>query len=156
RAGRLRFELRKTLVVAQVALSLLLLVGAGLFLRSLRNAFAIDVGLNTEHVLLASMNPDLNGYMPERVENFYQQLLTRLRDLPGVKAVAVAQMPLLSGGYNQVGMIVAGRPLPPSGPERGILLNKIGGDFFAATGSAILRGRDFSARDTAASPKAVI
>jgi predicted permease len=151
-----RFELRRALVVSQVALSLLLLVGAGLFLRSLRNAVVIDVGLNTENVLLASMSPDLSGYPPELVGNFYQQLLARLRDLPGVKAVGMAQMPLLSGGYNMVGMIVPGRPLPPLGRDRGILVNKIGGDFFPAAGGAILRGRDFSLRDTPASPKVAI
>jgi predicted permease len=154
RGGRL--ELRKVLVISQVALSLLLLVAAGLFLRSLRNAVAIDAGLNTENVLLASMNPDLNGYPRDHIENFYQQLLARLRDLPGVRAVGMSEMALLSGGYSNVGMIVAGRPLPPPGQERGILLNKIGGDFFRTAGGGILRGRDFSSRDTPASPKVAI
>jgi predicted permease len=155
RRGR-GFELRKALVVSQVALSLLLLVGAGLFLRSLRNTAAIDAGLNTENVLLASMNPELNGYAPGHTENFYRQLVARLRDLPGVRSVGLSEAALLSGEYSSVGLIVSGRPLPPRGADRGILLNKIEGDFFQAAGGAILRGRDFSSRDTAASPKVAI
>jgi predicted permease len=155
-----RFELRKALVVSQVTLSLVLVVGAGLFLRSWRNAIVIDAGLNTENVLLASMNPDLNGYAPGHVENFYRQLAARLRDLPEVRSVGMSESALLSGGYSQVGLIVPGRPLPPPGRDpngdRGILLNKIEGDFFQAAGGAILRGRDFGPRDTVSRPKVAI
>ncbi len=151
-----RFGLRQALVISQVALSLLLLVGAGLFLRSLRNAVAIDVGLNTESVLLASMNPDLNGYTPASVASFYRQLAARLRELPGVRAVALSEVAMLSGDYFSVGLIVPGRPPLPPGPDRGVMLNQIEGDFFQAAGGTILRGRDFGPQDTAASPKAAV
>jgi predicted permease len=154
--GSRGFELKNALVVAQVALSLLLLVGAGLFLRSLRNAAAIDAGLNTESVLLASVNPELSGYSPPEIANFYHQLEERLRELPGVRAVGASEAALLSGESSSVGLTVPGRPLPPSGPARGILMNRIGGDFFPATGGAVLHGRNFGPQDTAASPKVAI
>ena len=128
--GGLQFSrdgLKNVLVVAQVALSLLLLVGAGLFLRSLRNATAIDAGLNTESVLLASVNPDLNGYAPPEIANFYHQLEERLRELPGVRAVGASEAALLSGDFSSVGLIVPGQPLPPSGPARGILAPGVAG-----------------------------
>jgi putative ABC transport system permease protein len=151
-----RFGLRQALVVSQVALSLLLLVGAGLFLRSLRNAVAIDVGLNTESVLLASMNPEFNGYTPANAESFYRQLAARLRDLPGVQSVGMSESALLSGDYSNVGMVVPSGPVWAPGPDRGILMNTVEGDFFQAAGGAILRGRDFGPQDTASSPKVAI
>src|SRR5262249_29366092 len=73
-AGR-RFDLRKLLVVAQVALSLALLIGAGLFIRTLQNLKSIDLGFRADEVLLLSMNPGLNGYKPEQVKSFYGRLL---------------------------------------------------------------------------------
>jgi hypothetical protein len=72
------------------------------------------------------------------------------------RKLAALRNAVISGGYSNEGIIVAGRPLPPPGQERGILLNKIEGDFFHAAGCAILRGRDFSPRDTPASPKVAI
>jgi predicted permease len=145
----------KLLVVSQVSLSLVLLIGAGLFLRSLRNVVAIDAGLNTEGVLLASLDPELNGYAPLQVVNFYRQLRARLLELPGVRAVGMSEAAVLSGEFSSVGLIVPGNPRP-GGPARGILQNRVDGDFFQATGGAIVRGRDFGAQDTPTSPKAAI
>lgn len=147
-----RFELRKALVVAQVALSLLLLVGAGLFLTTLRNVAAIDIGMNTKNVLMASMHPELNGYTSARVINFYQQLMPRLRDLPGVQAVGGSAQPLLSGSYMQVGMKVPGK----ADTEGGILVHKVSGDFFRASGTTLAEGRSFGPQDTVANPKVVV
>src|SRR5207244_2069678 len=121
--GLLRFALGKVLVIAQVALSLMLLVGAGLFIRTLENVKAIDAGIRVENVLLASMDPRLNGYTPAQLKNFYQQLLERIRALPGVSSAGLAEAPLLSGNYSMVGMRVPGRPDPPHG--RSILLDDI-------------------------------
>src|SRR5258708_21860229 len=104
--GLMRFGFGKVLVIAQVALSLMLLVGAGLFIRTLENVKAIDSGIRVENVLLASMDPRLNGYTPAQVKNFYQQLLERIRALPGVSSAGLAQAPLLSSNYSMVGMRV--------------------------------------------------
>ena len=154
--GPLRFDLRSALAASQMALSLLLLVGAGLFLRSLRNVVAVDAGLKTESVLLASVDPSLNGYTPQQVGNFYRELRSRVGALPGVQNVALVEIPLLSGAFSSVGMIVPGRPLAPPGPGRGILINTVGGDFFQVTGGAIIRGRDFGPQDTVAATKVAV
>jgi len=149
-----RFGLKSALAMVQVALSLLLLVGAGLFLRSLRNATAIAIGLKTENVVLATMNPRLSGYTPEQTAAFYSLLETELRGKAGVRAVGFSEAPWLSGAFNQVGMQVPGRPDPPGG--RSILVAGVGGDFFDAVGIRILRGRGFGLQDTAGSVKVAV
>src|SRR5881396_1655337 len=98
RGGR-RFELRKILVVAQVAVALVLLIGAGLFVRTLQNLKEVDLGFRADKVLLLSMNPGLSGYRSNQVVSFYAQLLDRVQSLPGVQSVSVADMPLLGGAY---------------------------------------------------------
>jgi predicted permease len=149
-----RFGFGKLLVVAQVALSLMLLVGAGLFIRTLQNVKAIDAGVRVENVLLASMDPALNGYTPPQVKSFYQQILERIKALPGVNSVGFAQAPLLSGNYSMVGLRVPGRPDPPHG--RTILVNDITPNFLETAGIAIVAGRDFRRNDTPTSPAVAI
>jgi putative ABC transport system permease protein len=152
--GLRRFGFGKLLVIAQVALSLMLLMGAGLFIRTLRNVKAIDTGVRVENVLLASMDPALNGYAPPQVKTFYQQLLERIKALPGVSSVGLAQAPLLSGNYSMVGMRVPGRPDPPRG--RSILVNDITPNFLETAGIPIVAGRDFRRDDTPTSPAVAI
>ena len=154
-AGR-SFGFRNALVVSQVAFSLLLLTGAGLFLRSLRNAVAVDAGLNVDNVVVASMDPNLNGYTAQQVTNFYRLLDTRLKDLPGVQAVGMSTIPLLSGAMWTVALAVPGRPAYAPGPERSLLYDEIGGDFFRAAGGSILHGRDFGPQDVASKARTAI
>ena len=94
-----RFELRKILIVSQVALSLLLLIAAGLFVRTLQNLNGIEIGFTADRVLLMSMNPRLNGYSPEQSRSFYAQLLERVKNVPGVQSASVADMPLFGGAW---------------------------------------------------------
>jgi predicted permease len=145
---------RQSLVIVQVAISLLLLVGAGLFLQSLRNVATLRIGLDTDNVLMASMNPALSGYALPQIANFYRQLEARAREIPGVRAVGLSESAVLSGDWSGVGLQVPGQA-PPSGGN-GILLNKVGGDFFRTAGIAILRGRDFGPSDTQDSPTGAI
>jgi predicted permease len=152
--GLFCFGFGKLLVVAQVALSLMLLVGAGLFIRTLQNVKAIDAGIRVENVLLASMDPALNGYTPAQVKNFYQQLLDRIKSLPGVSSAGFAEAPLLSGNYSMVGLTVPGHPDPPHG--RSILVNDITPGFLETAGIPIVAGRDFRREDIPASPGAAI
>ena len=149
--GSRRFGLRNILVSSQVALSFLLLMGAGLFLKSLRNLSAIDVGLKTENVLVASMNPDLNGYAPPQIANFYRELQSRVARLPGVQSVGFTDTPLLASAPGGAGFRTPNR-------TRGLIdhLHRIGGDFFDATGVQIVRGRGFGPQDTASSPRVII
>jgi predicted permease len=146
-AGPRRVDWGKALVVSQVTLSLILLVGAGLFLRSVRNVTTLDAGVNTENVVQASMNPGLNGYSPAQLTSFYRQLQLRLQNLDGVESVASTAYPLLSGTYNGAGLVVPGRPAPADYHDTAIMMNFVGGDFFRATGTKLLRGRDFLPTD---------
>src|SRR5262249_5425211 len=89
-AGRRRFNLRNLLVVAQVALSLMLLLSAGLLIKSMRNAQGMNPGFRTDHLMMASVNLNLQGYDEARGRLFYKQLGERLQSLPGVKQVSFA------------------------------------------------------------------
>jgi len=149
-----RFELRKILVVAQVALSLLLLIGAGLFVRTLQNLKGIDLGFRADKVLLLSMNPSLNGYKPEQARNFYAQLLERVKNLPGVQQASFADMPLLGGAWI-TGATVEGYQSQP-GQDMSITAKKVGPKFFETMGIPLLMGRDFAAADGPGAPKVAI
>src|SRR5581483_354471 len=139
--GSRRFELRKGLVIFQVALSLVLLMVAGLFIRGLRKVSSVNLGIDTENVLMATLDPSRNGYSITQAGNFYRQLSERLKEIPGVKDVCASQSALLSGDHNFITLIVPGRPAPPQG--RQVLYNEVSGDFFGVTGIQIKSGRNF-------------
>jgi predicted permease len=149
-----RFELRKLLVVAQVALSLLLLIGAGLFVRTLQNLKGIDLGFRADKVLLLSMNPGLNGYKPEQVKSFYAQLLERVNRLPGVQSASLADMPLMGGAWID-GVSVEGYKAA-AGQDMSVSAKKVGPKFFETMGIPLLRGRDFNVQDEAGAPKVAV
>lgn len=144
RASR-RFGLRNMLVVVQVSLSLVLLIGAGLFVRSLQNASSIDVGMKTSNVLMLAFDPKLNGYSTER----HQQLLLQLRDrvtaMPGVQAASyVDSIPLSIGGVNfdfESSTAESGKKTSNTDVYR------VGRSYFQTLGIPMLRGRDFELRD---------
>ena len=139
-------RLRKTLVVAQVALSFLLLIGAGLFLRSLQNLMAVDVGFRTTHVLAFSVNPSLAGYDPERSRAFSETLLDTVSRTPGVSSAAYAFMSLLGGGGWGMGFTVEGFQ-HPAGEGAVSMVNAVSPGYFAAMGIPLLAGREFDMRD---------
>ncbi|HEU0178019.1 MAG TPA: ABC transporter permease [Blastocatellia bacterium] len=148
------FELRKLLVVAQVALSLLLLIGAGLFIRTLQNLNGIDLGFRADKVLLLSMNPGLNGYSPERIKSFYAQLLEWVNRLPGVQAASFADMPLMGGAWVD-GIEVEGYKAA-AGQDMSVSAKKVGPKFFETMGIPLLKGRDFNVHDEAGAPKVAV
>ncbi|HEY6403127.1 MAG TPA: FtsX-like permease family protein, partial [Blastocatellia bacterium] len=139
----------------QVALSLVLLVGAGLFARSLRNLKTVDIGYNTDQVITMALDPAQNGYKIERLRNFYNQLSARLAALPGVKTTTFTRNAPMSGSYSRFGIEVPGYQ-PRPGEEMAVLFNQIGPQFFGAFGTPLLLGREFSTQDTPESPKVVI
>jgi predicted permease len=144
RGGR-RFDLRHLLVVSQVALSLLLLIGAGLFVRTLQNLKGVDPGFNADNVLLVSVNPGLNGYEDHRVRNFYAQLLDRVKALPGVRSASLADSPLLGGAWVD-GLSVEGFQALP-GQDMSTAAKKVEPEFFDTMGIPLRMGRDFDAQD---------
>jgi len=153
--GGRRWELGRLLVTLQVALSLVLLVGAGLFARSLRNLKTVDSGYNADQVVTMAFDPAQNGYKIERLRNFYSQLSDRLAALPGVKTTTFTRNAPMSGLYSRFGIEVPGyQPRPDE--EMAVLFNQIGPKFFATFGAPLLLGREFTTQDTPESPKVVI
>jgi predicted permease len=138
-----------------VALSVPLLIGALLLLRSLQNLRAIDTGFGKDNVLLASVNPALNGYSADKSRLFFNELLTRTRALPGVTAASVATDSPLSGGYDRNSVVVEGYT-PSQDENMDIDATFISSDYFRSLDIPLLSGRDFTAQDTIGSPKVVI
>ena len=152
--GRL-FSFRSALILVQVALSLPLLVSAALMLRTLQNLRAIDTGFNKENVLFASVNPTLNGYTPERSMNFYNDLLARARALPGVTSASLASDTPISGGWDQLSLVVEGYT-PREGERTSSEVTVVSSDYFKVLGIPLINGRDFNEQDRLGSPKVVI
>ncbi|HEX6047038.1 MAG TPA: ABC transporter permease [Pyrinomonadaceae bacterium] len=153
-AGRL-FSFRSGLILAQVALSLPLLVSAALMLKTLQNLRAVDTGFNKENVLFASVNPSLNGYTPERSMNFYNELLVKTRALPGVTSASLASDTPISGGWDQLSLVVEGYT-PREGERTSSEMTVVSSDYFKVLGIPLVSGRDFSDQDRLGSPKVVI
>jgi predicted permease len=153
-AGRL-VSLRSGLILVQVALSLPLLVTAALLLKTLLNLRAVDTGFGKENVLLASLNPTLNGYTPERSANFFNELLARTRALPGVRFASLATDSPLSGNWDQIGIVVEGYT-PREGERMSCDATWVSTDYFKALAIPLVSGRDFTDEDRMGSPKVVI
>ena len=151
-----RHWLRNGLVIAQVAGSLVVLVAAGLFTRSLTRAESIDLGFDPHHVLNVGFDPALQGYDQARAEAFFRELLGRARALPGVQSASLAfSIPL--GIYNDGARVYAeGQALPPSERVPGAGFNPVSPEYFATLGMHILEGHAFTDADTAASPPVAI
>ena len=152
-----RHWLRNGLVIAQVAGSLIVLVAAGLFTRSLTRAESIDLGFNPHNVLNLGFDPELQGYDQARAEAFFRELLDRARALPSVQSASLAfSVPL--GIYNDGAKVYPeGQTLPPSERVSGAGFNRVSPGYFATLGMHILEGRAFTDADTTASlPVAVV
>src|SRR6185295_16069270 len=151
----LRLNLRKSLVVLQVGLSLFALITAGLFVRSLQKAQGVNPGFNAENVVLMAFNLGREGYTEAQGRNFHQQVVERLRALPGVVQATVARDRPFGGGF-QRSVFIEGQEPPPGG--RGLLVqtNNISTGFFDTLGIHLLRGRDFGETDSQQAPKVMI
>jgi predicted permease len=150
-----RFNLRKALVVLQVGLSLFALITAGLFVRSLQKAQAVNPGFNPDNVVLMAFNLGREGYTEDRGRNFHRQVVERIRALPGVLNATVARDRPFGGGF-QRSVFIEGQDPPPGG--RGVLVqtNNIALGFFDTLGIRLLSGRDFGENDSQQSPKVMI
>lgn len=147
-------RLRGTLVAAQVAISLVLLAGGGLFLRSLLHALAMPTGFVAEGVATASVNPGLVGYDAARVHAYYRDALERVRTLPGVTAAAWTNIIPVNGVMMNV-VDIEGY-VPPSGQAPDFHVSQVTAGYFAAAGTRLLSGRPFTERDTAGAPLVAI
>ncbi|MGH9719610.1 MAG: ADOP family duplicated permease, partial [Bryobacteraceae bacterium] len=155
-AGRpARSRLRSTLMVTQVSVSLLLLICAGLFLRSLGNALRIDPGIQREGLLVLSMDLALQGYSEERGLTFVREFLEQARSLPGIQTAAVSTtIPL---GFSRSSWVVEvdGRPAQP-GQENEVYGSLVTPDFFEATGVTLAAGRKLTPQDAGRAPRVAI
>jgi predicted permease len=144
-ASRSRLALNKTLVVTQVALSLFLLIGAGLFARSLWNLRTLDAGLDYENIVQFSIDPG-GGYNAEQRSDLYKQMLARLEALPGAQSATLLYFSLLGGGG--VGFNVSVPGYTPA-PDENTSCNEmaVGARFFETMKMPILAGRDFGPQD---------
>ena len=149
--------LGRSLLVAQVAISLVLLVGAGLFLRTLQNLRHVDVGFNPHNLLLFRVQPQLNRYDEKQSAALYSRLLERIAAVPGVRAAALTNPALLSGSVNSTSIFVRGRVYPPA-RDSGESINRlvISANFFEVMEIPILTGRGLTPQDHETAPKVVV
>ena len=140
-------RLRKALVAAQVTLSLLLLVGAGLFIRSLRNLRDLGPGFAAENLVAFNVDSSLNGYDAARSKVFYQQLADSIRSVAGVRAVGLARIRILEDNESDSWLTIEGyRPAPTETPDA--YMNWISPGYFDVLGVPLIMGRDFRPSDT--------
>ena len=149
-------RIRQTLVVSEIAFSLVLLAGTGLLVRSMVRLINIDKGFSTDHVLTMSINPSPVRYADARKEiNYIQQISQSVRSLPGVRAAGIAYTLPLSGGSTNGSVRIEGHQgdsgTPPNSEKQ-----YLDGDYFQAMSVPLLKGRFFTSSDTTDSPKVVI
>jgi predicted permease len=153
--GGSRSFLTKSLIVVQVAMSLVLLVGAGLFVRTLRNLQDVDLGFNRENLLLFNVEPGLNGYDRPQMAQLYRRITERLEGVPGVRSATVSLIPLLSGQAQTRSIVVQGHT-PQEGTVDDAKVNTVGASFFETMEMPILLGRGLSTRDEETAPKVAV
>jgi predicted permease len=154
RAGR-RISLRQALVVTQVALSLALLIGAGLFLRSLSRALSFDPGFASQNLLIASLETRGAAMSKEQGQAFYRQALERIGSLPGVRSATLAAIIPISGGGTRRSVQIEGYEARPN-EDLELNCNVVGLNYFNTMGIPLAQGRDFNAMDGEGGPGVVI
>ncbi len=153
--GSLRLRAGKILVAAQVALSLLLIAVAGLLVRSFVNLQKTDPGFDIENLLVFRLNADEAGYDKDKCARFYEEVRRSVAALPGVRAVALSHVSLLTGGVSTSDFSLPGRPVPPEQHLNAHELH-VSDRFFATMGIPLRRGRDFDPADTGTSTPGMI
>ena len=151
--GQVRF--RKGLVVSQVVLTTVLLVGAGLFARSLNNLKQLDLGLRPENLIAFSIAPELNGYSPQRTIALFDQLHQSVGTQPGVESVSESLMAAFTDSNSSSNITVDGYKAQDN-EDTHVGQNYIGANYFSTMGVPLLQGREFGLSETADSPKVAI
>jgi predicted permease len=154
-SGGSRLRLNKALLVAQVAMSVVLLIGAGLFVRTLQSLHNVDVGFDRENLLLFRVDPRLNNYKNEQIAPLYEQLIERLQAAPGVQAATLSRHPLLSGSSAQMGVYLQGQA-KQAGNGVASYIHIVGSNFFETMGMPVLLGRAFTPQDVKNTPRVLV
>jgi predicted permease len=140
---------QKSMIVFQAAFSLVLLVGAGLLTKSLRNMEYQDFGLQTANRYVLHLDPLSAGYRPEKLAALHQALEMQFSAIPGMQSVGLAMYSPLDGNQWTDGVFIPGRPEPGPTDDNDALLDRVSPNFFAAVGQPVIRGRAFNQSDTA-------
>jgi predicted permease len=151
--GAARFGL--VLATSQIALAMLLLASSGFFVKSLLNVSRVGLGFKIDHVATFGLSPDLNGYSVDRMRQFFQRLEGELRGAPGVTAVTMSNVAILTGRNRSRGVAVQGFQAGPD-TDSNSRYNKVGPGYFAALGMPLIAGREFTDADTAHSAKVAV
>jgi predicted permease len=149
-ASRHRMWLGKGLVIFQIALSTILLIGAGLFVRTLVNLSRTPLGFRADHILLFRLNPPRARYSDAQMVTLYRGLEENLAAIPGVRSVAMSNIAIIGDGHSGSTFHVSGQPIRKD--EVRVQTNSVGTDFFQTMGIPVIQGRSFNAHDTASSP----
>ncbi|MBI1876198.1 MAG: ABC transporter permease, partial [Acidobacteria bacterium] len=153
--ARTAARFRTALATAQIALSMALLVSAGLFTKSLFNVSRVQLGLTLENVIMFQISPGLNGYSPERSRGLFERLEDELAAVPGVNGVVASMVPLLSGSNWGNSVAVEGFDAGPD-TDTESRYNEVGPGYFATLGIPLISGREFTRADAAGAPKVAI
>ncbi len=146
---------RASLVTVQVALSMALLVSAGLFIKSLRNVSRVDLGINAENVVAFGLSPQASGYDSTRAHQLFARVEEAFTALPGVRGVTSSMIPLLSGSNWGTGVHVEGFKVDPD-TDNHSSLNAVGAGYFSVIGMPLLAGREFTMADAKGSPRVAV
>jgi predicted permease len=149
-------RLRGGLVVSQVAVSLLLLVGAGLLVRALEKAQTVAPGFEMKNVYVMSADLNLHGYDPARATGFQRELTERLEAMPGVKSVGLARTAPLGSSFAITRIAVQGQVTPPGFHLPNVNFNTVSPGYFETLGIPIVRGRGFNPRDIAVEARVAV
>jgi putative ABC transport system permease protein len=151
--GAARFRL--LLATSQIALAMMLLASSGFFVKSLLNVSRVDLGFKVDHVATFGLSPDLNGYSVDRTRLFFARLEEELRAAPGVTAVTVSNVPILTGRNISRSVAVQGFNAGPD-TDTGSRYNRVGPGYFSALGIPLIAGREFTDADTLNSAKVAL
>jgi predicted permease len=153
-ANRHKMWLGKGLVVFQIALSALLLIAAGLFVRTLVNLSDRPLGFRADHILLFRLSPPRTRYTDVQMVALYRRVEEKLAAIPGVRSVSMSNIAIIGDGHSGSTFHVSGQPVPQEAIR--VQTNHVGVNFFQTMGIPILQGRDFNAQDTPTSPTVAV
>lgn len=155
-SGAGKGRLRNMLVIAQVAVSMVVLITAGLFVRSMQGVQHINPGFEVNNRLLVSFDPSLQGYDEAKGRALYRQLLDEVRGLPQVTSATIVSPPPLDFISNSADVRIEGSDAPPDAKPVAVLRSIVGSRYFETVNTRLVQGRDFAESDTPESPKVVI
>ena len=154
--GARRSRLRSVLVVVQIALSLVVLIGGGLLVRTMQRLQSMNPGFDPSNALMMSFDVGLQGYDQARGEQFYQQVLDRMNGLPGIKSAAVTSYVPLTVNYSSNGVYIEGQPSERGANVPTAMVGSVGANYFQTLSTPIVEGREFTPHDTEKTDKVAV